>query len=65
MAVKEFGLREEVANLIREPGAHLESRFRLRSLDCEQAVLSYASFLNGMVSTPYAVLVDTSAKKLS
>lgn len=64
LTVEEFGLKEGVSNFTRGSGAQFESRYRLSSLDCEHAMLFYASFLNGMISTPYAILVDTSAGKV-
>jgi len=46
-----------------------ESKYMLSGLDCagldfDHAMLCYASFLNGIVSTPYAILVDTSKQKV-
>ncbi len=64
LTVEEFGLRNESTHFTRGSSTLFESRYRLSSLDCENAMLSYASFLNGIVSTPYAILVDTSTQKV-
>lgn len=38
--------------------------FRLTSVGCDHAMLSYANFANNLVATPYAILVDDEAQKI-
>uniref|UniRef100_A0A7S2P2B1 sn-1-specific diacylglycerol lipase n=1 Tax=Skeletonema marinoi TaxID=267567 RepID=A0A7S2P2B1_9STRA len=64
LTVEEFGLEDNATHFTRGSDTLFESRYRLSSLDCEHAMLSYACFLNGIVSTPYAILVDTAKEKV-
>ncbi len=64
LAVEDFGLKEDKQHFTRGLDAQFDSRYRLSSLDYEHTMLSFVSFLNGMVSTPYAILVDNSEEKV-
>jgi hypothetical protein len=64
LILQEFGLGDETTHFTRDSETLFDSGYRLSSLECGDAILFYASFLNGIVSTPYAILVDTSTKKV-
>ena len=64
LTVEEFGLGNESTHFTRGSDTLFESRHGLSSLDCEDAMLSYACFLNGIVSTPYSIMVDKSKEKI-
>ena len=63
--VTDEGMVEQNAtNFIREPNKLFERDFKLEGIGCERATLCYANFDNGIVSTPYAIIVDEELKKI-
>lgn len=60
----EFMIEQNATNFIREPEKLFESDFKLADIGCERATLCYANFVNGIVSTPYAIIVDEELKKI-
>ena len=63
-AIENGWILNEEMEFARAPETIFESKYMLSGLDCDHAMLCYASFLNGIVSTPYAILVDTSKQKV-
>lgn len=58
LVVEEFMLGRNVAQFTRDLD-RLDSRsFNLRNVGCDHAMLFHANFDNGLVSTPYAIIVD-------
>lgn len=62
--INEFMVEQNATNFIREPNKLFESDFKLEGIGCERATLCYANFVNGIVSTPYAIIVDEELKKI-
>ena len=63
--VTDEGMVEQNAtHFIREPNKLFKSDFKLEGIGCERATLCYANFVNGIVSTPYAIIVDEELKKI-
>ncbi|KAL7535880.1 hypothetical protein ACHAXR_012207 [Thalassiosira sp. AJA248-18] len=64
LVVDEFMLGPEVAQFKRDTESLYNREFKLTSIGCEYAMLSYATFENGLCSTPYAILVDEQVKNI-
>ena len=63
-AIENGWIVNEEMQFARGPETIFESKYMLSGLDCDHAMLCYASFRNGIISTPYAILVDTSKQKV-
>ena len=64
LVVDEFMVGPEATHFKRDAESLSRHEFRLTSIGCEHAMLCYASFANGMATTPYAILVDDKVKKI-
>lgn len=55
---------EECSGFTRDLDTLFLDEFRLGSIGLEHSVLCYANFVNGIIATPYAILVDEEVKKI-
>ncbi|KAL7535163.1 hypothetical protein ACHAXR_006312 [Thalassiosira sp. AJA248-18] len=55
---------EECSGFVRGLDTLFCDDYRLTSIGCENAMLCYSNFINGIVSTPYSILVDKDLKKV-
>lgn len=62
--IDDFAEGQEEETFVRELDTLFCDDFRLTSIDLGHAMLCYANFVNGIVSTPYAICVDDEMKKI-
>jgi hypothetical protein len=62
MVINDFMAGKTITSFVKEDLFKMD--FRLSNIGYEHALLCYASFENGIVATPYSILIDEETKKV-